>query len=77
MIFVKAGKIATYHHHNAYSDFFLMGVPSCCPRAPTWSASSPLIKLLSGSMFLLLVGRTSAGVWLAQFRRSSTSTAQA
>ncbi|MCS3880822.1 4Fe-4S dicluster domain-containing protein [Gordonia amarae] len=56
MVFVKAGKIATYHHHNAGSDFFTMQVAKLLPASPNMVGIFALIKLLSGSLFLLLVG---------------------
>ncbi|MBD0022310.1 MULTISPECIES: (Fe-S)-binding protein [Gordonia] len=56
MIFVKAGKISTYHHSNAYSDFFTMQVAKLLPASPNMVGLFALIKLLSGSLFLLLVG---------------------
>ncbi|MFZ2511211.1 MAG: (Fe-S)-binding protein, partial [Gordonia sp. (in: high G+C Gram-positive bacteria)] len=56
MIFVKAGKIATYGHANAGSDFFTMQVAKLLPASPTMVSIFAVIKLLSGSLFLLLVG---------------------
>ncbi|GED99198.1 putative Fe-S oxidoreductase [Gordonia crocea] len=56
MILVKASKIATYHHSNPGSDFFTMQVAKLLPASPTLVAVFALIKLLSGSLFLLLVG---------------------
>ncbi|HRC50757.1 MAG TPA: (Fe-S)-binding protein [Gordonia sp. (in: high G+C Gram-positive bacteria)] len=56
MVFVKAGKIATYHHSNPGSDFFTMQVAKLLPASPTMVAVFALIKLLSGSLFLFLVG---------------------
>ncbi len=57
MIFVKAGKIATYGHSNAGSDFFTMQVAKLLPASPVMVSVFALVKLLSGSLFLLLVGR--------------------
>ncbi|MFT4086901.1 MAG: (Fe-S)-binding protein, partial [Gordonia sp. (in: high G+C Gram-positive bacteria)] len=56
MIFVKAGKIATYHHHNVGSDFFTMQVAKLLPASPLMVSIFAVIKLMSGSLFLLLVG---------------------
>ncbi|MFT3901239.1 MAG: (Fe-S)-binding protein [Gordonia sp. (in: high G+C Gram-positive bacteria)] len=56
MVFVKAGKIATYHHSNPASDFFTMQVAKLLPASPLMVSIFALIKLLSGSLFLLLVG---------------------
>ena len=56
MILVKAAKIATYHHSNPGSDFFTMQVAKLLPASPTLVAVFALIKLLSGSLFLFLVG---------------------
>ncbi|UFS94319.1 (Fe-S)-binding protein [Nocardia huaxiensis] len=57
MILVKAGKIATYHHSNASSDFFTMQVAKLLPVSPTLISIFAFFKLMSGSLFLLLVGR--------------------
>ncbi|WP_327149209.1 (Fe-S)-binding protein [Nocardia sp. NBC_01329] len=57
MVFVKAGKIATYGHANAATDFFTMQIAKLLPASPTMVSVFALIKLLSGSLFLYLVGR--------------------
>ena len=57
MIFVKAGKIATFGHANPYSDFFTMQVARLLPESPELVSVFALIKMLSGGLFLYLVGR--------------------
>ncbi|MET7773038.1 (Fe-S)-binding protein [Nocardia sp. NPDC005366] len=57
MILVKAGKIATYHHSNAATDFFTMQVAKILPESAVLVAVFAFVKLMSGSLFLLLVGR--------------------
>ncbi|WP_406267684.1 (Fe-S)-binding protein [Nocardia sp. NBC_00881] len=57
MIFVKAGKIAAYGHSNAATDFFTMRVAELLPASPTLVALFAFVKLMSGMLFLLLVGR--------------------
>ncbi|WP_431968144.1 (Fe-S)-binding protein [Nocardia sp. bgisy134] len=57
MIFVKAGKIATYHHSNAATDFFTMQVAKLLPASPVMVSIFAFIKLMSGMAFLYLVGR--------------------
>ena len=57
MVFVKAGKIATYHHSNAATDFFTMQVAKLLPASPTMVSIFAFIKLMSGMAFLYLVGR--------------------
>ncbi|MGX1808555.1 (Fe-S)-binding protein [Nocardia sp. NPDC055321] len=57
MIFVKSGKIATYGHSTTWSDFFTEQVAKLLPASPTMVSIFALIKLLSGALFLLLVGR--------------------
>ncbi|MBF6356452.1 4Fe-4S dicluster domain-containing protein [Nocardia higoensis] len=57
MIFVKAGKIATYGHANPATDFFTMRVAELLPASPTMISIFAFFKLMSGSLFLFLVGR--------------------
>ncbi|MCR8691655.1 (Fe-S)-binding protein [Rhodococcus pyridinivorans] len=57
MILVKAGKIATYHHHNAYTDFFTMQVARILPESPELVSVFAFIKLMSGMVWLYIVGR--------------------
>ncbi|MEV0711317.1 (Fe-S)-binding protein [Nocardia aurea] len=57
MILVKAGKIATYHHSNAATDFFTMQVAKILPESAVLISVFAFVKLMSGSLFLLLVGR--------------------
>ncbi|MEU2036095.1 (Fe-S)-binding protein [Nocardia amamiensis] len=57
MIFVKAGKIATYHHSNAATDFFTMQVAKLLPASPVMVSIFAFIKLMSGMAFLYYVGR--------------------
>ena len=58
MIFVKAGKIATYGHANAVDRLLHhAGRRSCCPRARPWSSVFAFVKLMSGMIWLYVVGR--------------------
>ena len=57
MILVKAGKIATYHHHNAYTDFFTMQVARILPESPELVSVFAFVKLMSGMVWLYIVGR--------------------
>ncbi|MEV0295797.1 (Fe-S)-binding protein [Nocardia sp. NPDC050710] len=57
MILVKAGKIATYHHSNPATDFFTMRVAEILPESAVLVSIFAFVKLMSGSLFLLLVGR--------------------
>ncbi|NKY56359.1 (Fe-S)-binding protein [Nocardia flavorosea] len=57
MVFVKAGKIATYGHANGATDFFTMRVAELLPASPTMVSIFAFIKLMSGMAFLYLVGR--------------------
>ena len=57
MILVKASKIATYGHANAYSDFFTMQVAKLLPASPTMVSVFALIKLMSGMIWLAVIGR--------------------
>ena len=56
MILVKASKIATYHHSNVYSDFFTMQVAKILPASPTLVSIFAVIKLMSGMVWLAMVG---------------------
>ncbi|WP_410871283.1 (Fe-S)-binding protein [Nocardia sp. A7] len=57
MIFVKAGKLATYGHAHASTDFFTMQIAKLLPASPTMVSIFAFIKLMSGMAFLYLVGR--------------------
>ncbi|WP_280365015.1 4Fe-4S dicluster domain-containing protein [Nocardia wallacei] len=57
MVLVKAGKIATYGHATAWTDFFTMQVAKLLPSSVAMVAVFAFIKMVSGSTFLLLVGR--------------------
>ncbi|GAB2648096.1 (Fe-S)-binding protein [Nocardia goodfellowii] len=57
MIFVKAGKIATYGHANPATDFFTMQVAKLLPASPTMVSIFAFIKLMSGMAFLWYLGR--------------------
>ncbi|MFE3099909.1 (Fe-S)-binding protein [Nocardia tengchongensis] len=57
MMFVKAGKIATYGESHTWSDFFTEQVAKLLPASPTMVSIFAFIKLISGATFLLLVGR--------------------
>ncbi|WP_211325204.1 (Fe-S)-binding protein, partial [Williamsia limnetica] len=57
MVFVKAGKIATYGHANAGSDFFTMQVAKLLPASAIMVSIFALIKLMSGMIWLAVVGR--------------------
>ncbi|TCK00502.1 heterodisulfide reductase-related iron-sulfur binding cluster [Nocardia alba] len=57
MIMVKAGKIATYGHGHASTDFFTMQIAKLLPASPTMVSIFAFIKLMSGMAFLYLVGR--------------------
>ncbi|WP_433712449.1 heterodisulfide reductase-related iron-sulfur binding cluster [Nocardia sp. CA-084685] len=57
MVMVKAGKIATYGHSEAWTDFFTMQVAKLLPSSVAMVAIFAFIKMVSGSTFLLLVGR--------------------
>ncbi|MFR9750558.1 (Fe-S)-binding protein [Nocardia sp. 004] len=57
MIFVKAGKIATYGHANPATDFFTMRVAELLPASPTMVSIFAFIKLMSGMAFLWYLGR--------------------
>ncbi|MGY4098361.1 heterodisulfide reductase-related iron-sulfur binding cluster [Nocardia sp. R16R-3T] len=57
MVLVKAGKIATYGHSEAWTDFFTMQVAKLLPSSAAMVVVFAFIKMVSGSTFLLLVGR--------------------
>ncbi|WP_092803346.1 (Fe-S)-binding protein [Rhodococcus globerulus] len=57
MIFVKAGKIATYGHSNPWTDFFTMNLAKLLPASATMVAIFAFIKLMSGMIWLYIVGR--------------------
>jgi Fe-S oxidoreductase len=57
MIFVKAGKLATYGHAHAGTDFFTMQVAKLLPASPTMVSIFAFVKLMSGMAFLYFVGR--------------------
>ncbi|WP_280333019.1 heterodisulfide reductase-related iron-sulfur binding cluster [Nocardia wallacei] len=57
MVLVKAGKIATYGHATAWTDFFTMQVAELLPSSVAMVSVFAFVKMVSGSTFLLLVGR--------------------
>ncbi|RRQ05908.1 Fe-S oxidoreductase, partial [Corynebacterium bovis] len=60
MIFVKASKIATfesYHGGHVWSDFFTMQLAHLLPQSPLLVSIFALIKLLSGMIWLFIVGQ--------------------
>ncbi|WP_280335823.1 heterodisulfide reductase-related iron-sulfur binding cluster [Nocardia wallacei] len=57
MVLVKAGKIATYGHAAAWTDFFTMQVAELLPSSVAMVSVFAFVKMVSGSTFLLLVGR--------------------
>ncbi|MGU3432684.1 heterodisulfide reductase-related iron-sulfur binding cluster [Actinomycetes bacterium M1A6_2h] len=57
MIFVKAGKIATFGHSNPYTDFFTMNLAKLLPASVTMVSIFAFVKLMSGMVWLLIVGR--------------------
>ncbi|WP_024801709.1 (Fe-S)-binding protein [Nocardia sp. BMG51109] len=57
MTMVKAGKIATYGHATMWSDFFTMQVAKLLPSSVAMVSVFAFVKMVSGSTFLLLVGR--------------------
>ncbi|WP_028462915.1 (Fe-S)-binding protein [Nocardia sp. 348MFTsu5.1] len=56
MIFVKAGKIATYGHSDPASDFFTMQVAKLLPASVVMVSIFAFIKLMSGMIWLAVVG---------------------
>lgn len=71
MIFVKAGKIATYGHANPWTDFFTMNLAKLLPASPNMVAFFAFVKLMSGMIWLYVVGRniTWGVAWHASRRR--------
>ncbi|OHU41867.1 (Fe-S)-binding protein [Mycobacteroides chelonae] len=57
MVLVKSGKIATFGGGHVSSDFFTMNVAQLLPESPLMVSIFAFIKMVSGGMFLLLVGR--------------------
>ncbi|MGC0365718.1 Fe-S oxidoreductase [Rhodococcus sp. 27YEA15] len=57
MIMVKAGKIATYHHSNPWTDFFTMQVARLLPESPVMISVFAFVKLMTGMIWLAIVGR--------------------
>ncbi|MDO3651093.1 (Fe-S)-binding protein, partial [Nocardia mangyaensis] len=57
MIFVKAGKLATYGNAHASTDFLTMQIAKLLPASPTMVSIFAFVKLMSGMAFLYLVGR--------------------
>ncbi|OZC75336.1 Fe-S oxidoreductase [Rhodococcus sp. 06-462-5] len=56
MVFVKAGKIATYGHANPYTDFFTMRLAELLPANSNMVSVFAFIKLMSGMIWLYIVG---------------------
>ncbi|MBY4573052.1 Fe-S oxidoreductase [Gordonia paraffinivorans] len=56
MILVKSSKIATYGHSNTASDFFTEQVAKILPASPTLVSIFAVIKLMSGMVWLAVVG---------------------
>ncbi|UYF95649.1 heterodisulfide reductase-related iron-sulfur binding cluster [Rhodococcus aetherivorans] len=57
MIFVKAGKIATYGHANPWTDFFTMNLAKLLPASAVMVSIFAFVKLMSGMVWLYVVGR--------------------
>ncbi|NGX09942.1 heterodisulfide reductase-related iron-sulfur binding cluster [Mycobacteroides franklinii] len=57
MVLVKSGKISTFGGGHPSSDFFTMNVAQLLPASPLMVSIFAFIKMVSGGMFLLLVGR--------------------
>lgn len=57
MIFVKAGKIATYGHANPWTDFFTMNLAKLLPASAVMVSIFAFVKLMSGMIWLYVVGR--------------------
>ncbi|MDV8023448.1 heterodisulfide reductase-related iron-sulfur binding cluster [Rhodococcus sp. IEGM 1330] len=57
MVFVKAGKIATYGDANPYTDFFTMRVATLLPASVEMVSIFAFIKLMSGMIWLYYVGQ--------------------
>ncbi|MEH6793334.1 MAG: heterodisulfide reductase-related iron-sulfur binding cluster [Rhodococcus sp. (in: high G+C Gram-positive bacteria)] len=56
MVFVKAGKIATYGHGNPYTDFFTIRLAELLPANSNMVAVFAFVKLMSGMIWLYIVG---------------------
>ena len=57
MIFVKAGKIATYGGGHMSTDFFTMNLAKLLPASAVMVSIFAFIKLMSGMVWLYVVGR--------------------
>ncbi|OAT70163.1 Fe-S oxidoreductase [Mycobacteroides immunogenum] len=57
MVLVKSGKISTFGGGHPSSDFFTMNVAQLLPESALMVSIFAFIKMVSGGMFLLLVGR--------------------
>ena len=57
MIFVKAGKIATYGGGHASTDFFTMNLAKLLPASAVMVSIFAFVKLMSGMIWLYIVGR--------------------
>ncbi|OHT85299.1 (Fe-S)-binding protein [Mycobacteroides saopaulense] len=57
MVLVKSGKIATFGGGHPSSDFFTMNVAQLLPESPLMVSAFAFVKMVSGGLFLLLVGR--------------------
>lgn len=57
MILVKAGKIATYGHGSLIADFLTIHLARLLPASPELVSGFALIKLLTGMVWLFVVGQ--------------------
>ncbi|MFA4080981.1 (Fe-S)-binding protein [Mycobacteroides salmoniphilum] len=57
MVLVKSGKLSTFGGGHAASDFFTMNVAQLLPASPIMVSVFAFIKMVSGGLFLMLVGR--------------------
>ncbi|MGK2880661.1 MAG: (Fe-S)-binding protein [Mycobacterium sp.] len=57
MVMVKAGKIAMNDESHPATDFFTMQVANLLPASPELVSAFAFVKMVSGSVFLYLVGR--------------------
>ncbi|WJR33362.1 (Fe-S)-binding protein [Mycobacteroides immunogenum] len=57
MVLVKSGKISTFGGGHPSSDFFTMNVAQLLPESALMVSIFAFIKMVSGGLFLLLVGR--------------------
>ena len=57
MVLVKSGKLSTFGGGHVASDFFTMNVAQLLPASPIMVSVFAFIKMVSGGMFLMLVGR--------------------